>query len=217
MKPNRIILILIVLFAALSQAQSLREKVNKGNTRFSEGAFPAALENYNAALEEDPNNKQIIFNKADALYKMEKYEEALKAYQSVTSSKDNLLASHAYFNMANTLFKTEKLKESIASYKKALELNPSDRDAKYNMELARAKLKEKSQQQEQNKDEKEEQIEPSENAKRIKSRAEAMAVQGRFAEALSLMNRSLKSEPTLAAFKQFTQRLSVVAEIDEAN
>jgi len=42
-----------------------------------------------------------------------------------------------------------KLPESILAYKKALELNPEDEDAKYNLEYVRAKLKDNSEKQPQ--------------------------------------------------------------------
>jgi hypothetical protein len=55
----------------------------------------------------------------------------------------------AYYNIGNAYFKQDKLQESIQSYIKALDINPDDRDAKYNLELARAKLKEMADKQQQ--------------------------------------------------------------------
>jgi hypothetical protein len=60
-----------------------------------------------------------------------------------------MMDSKAYYNIGNSFFKQDKLQESIEAYKKALDINPNDRDAKYNLELARAKLKESSEKQQQ--------------------------------------------------------------------
>ncbi len=204
-----------LLIPLISNAQSLREKVNTGNEHYSKTEYELAINKYKDALLDDPLNERILFNEADALYKMEKYDEALEGYQKILGSKDLTLASQAHFNIGNVHFKKEKLTDSINAYKKALELNPADYDAKYNLELVRAKLKEQSEKQQQQNDDKQEKIEPSENAKRIKEQAEALAAQGLFKDALNLMNRELKNDPTIAAFKQFTQRIQNVVEIDE--
>jgi len=204
-----------IMFPLLISAQSLREKVNTGNEHYSKSEYELAINKYKDALLDDPLNDRILFNEADALYKMEKYDEALEGYQKVLGSKDLHLASQAHFNIGNVHFKKEKLTDSINAYKKALELNPTDYDSKYNLELARAKLKEQSEKQQQQNDDKQEKIEPSENAKRIKEQAEALADQGLFKQAFNLMNSELKNDPTIAAFKQFTQRLQNVVDIDE--
>ncbi|MCK5032980.1 MAG: tetratricopeptide repeat protein, partial [Calditrichia bacterium] len=52
-------------------------------------------------------------------------------------------------NIGNTYFKQDKLQESIESYITSLNLKPDDNDAKYNLELARAKLKELADKQQQ--------------------------------------------------------------------
>jgi tetratricopeptide (TPR) repeat protein len=60
-----------------------------------------------------------------------------------------MMDSQTHYNIGNSYFKQDKLQESIEAYKKALDLNPNDQDAKYNLELARAKLKESAQKQQQ--------------------------------------------------------------------
>lgn len=139
-----------MLLPFILSAQSLREKVNEGNEHYYAGEYEQAVNKYKDALLDEPLNDKILFNEADALYKMQKYEEALDGFQKVLGSKDLMLASKAHFNIGNAYFQQNKLPQSIESYKKALELNPEDYDAKYNLELARAKLKEQSEKQQQN-------------------------------------------------------------------
>lgn len=59
--------------------------------------------------------------------------------------------SNYYYNLGNTLFRCEKYKESIEAYKNALRRNPSDMDAKHNLQLALRMLTEQQQQQQGNK------------------------------------------------------------------
>jgi tetratricopeptide (TPR) repeat protein len=47
-----------------------------------------------------------------------------------------------YYNSGNVLYREGKWEEAIGAYKKALELNPNDEDAKYNLEFVRQKIKE---------------------------------------------------------------------------
>jgi len=51
--------------------------------------------------------------------------------------------------MGNCYFRNNDLPKAIDSYKRALELDPDDRDAKYNLEVARQKLKDLANKQQQ--------------------------------------------------------------------
>ncbi len=139
----------VYIFSVLGQAQSLRGKIDEGNEKYEQELYEEALNRYQDALLEDPKSDVVNFNRGDALYKMEKYDKALEAYQSVLGSKDLSLVAKAYHNIGNSFFKQDKLQESIDAYKKALDLNPEDQDTKYNLELARAKLKEMADKQQQ--------------------------------------------------------------------
>ncbi len=129
------------LFQAAS-AQSIRSKINKGNEEYDQEKYEEALSAYQDALLDDPMNEAGVFNKGDALYKLKKYDEAVEAYQKILSGKDINLSAQSYYNIGNAQFQQNKLQECINSYIKSLELNSDDFDVKYNLELARAKLKE---------------------------------------------------------------------------
>lgn len=144
--------ILNISFLVLTQAlfsQSMRARVNQGNKLFEQDKFEEALTNYQDALLDDPMNEKVIFNKGDALYKLKKYDESVSEFQKVVGSKDMQLSAKAWHNIGNAYFQQDQLQESIDAYKRSLELNPNDYDTKYNLELARAKLKELAEKQPQ--------------------------------------------------------------------
>ncbi|MCH8157233.1 MAG: tetratricopeptide repeat protein, partial [Nitrospinae bacterium] len=60
-------------------------------------------------------------------------------------------------NMGNAFYRTGKLEESAAAYKKALELDPSDMDAKFNLEFVREQIEKKKQEQQKQKQDKKDQ------------------------------------------------------------
>lgn len=131
----------LLLLPRVSEAQPGREQVERGNRLFAEEKYGAANNEYRDALLENPQSPIVQFNIGDVLYKKRQYEEALKAYDKATFAEDVNLQAQAYYNMGNTLYRLGQLPESIQAYKKALELNPNDEDAKYNLEFVRAKLK----------------------------------------------------------------------------
>ncbi len=206
---------LILVLLASGHAESIRGKINKGNKFFKEGKYEQALAAYQDALLDDPLNEVALFDLGDAYYKIKKYKEAIDAYQKVVGSQNLELSAKAFYNIGNAYFQQNKLKESIEAYKKALELNPNDRDAKYNLELARAKLKEmaKKQQTQNKQQQNKKNIEPSEFAKQLKKQAEKLVDERRYKEAYQLMLDGLKKDPTVAAFQDFIKRIKDVVDI----
>jgi len=136
---------------------SARGNIAGGNRAYNRGKYDVALEKYMLALNAAPDSSEPAFNIGDVYYKTGSYEDALKSYQKATYSKDMKLQEMAYYNMGNALFRLSKLTEAIQLYKKALELNPGDKDAKFNLEFAQKKIKEnmdkKKEQQRQEKKE----------------------------------------------------------------
>ena len=120
----------------------LKGKVDSGNSLYKKADFEGALSKYQDAQIDEPENPVLHFNSGDARYKMEKYEEAVKEYEKASYSKDIALQAKSYYNIGNSLYKTGKMPEAIQYYQKCLELNPKDKDAKYNIEFVRKKIKE---------------------------------------------------------------------------
>ncbi len=207
--------VLILLMIGIALPDSIRGKIKKGNELYAQGKYEEALAAYQDALLDDPLNEIALFDQGNAYYKMKKYKEAIDAYQKIVGSKDLNLSAKAFYNIGNAYFQQNKLKESIEAYKKALELNPNDKDAKYNLELARAKLKEmaQKQKQQQNQQNKQKPVQPSEFAKKLKAQAEKLVDEHKYKEAYQLMMNGLKKDPTVAAFQGFIKRIKDVIDI----
>ena len=127
-------------------------KNNKGNEHFAKEEYNDALAAYQDALLEDPESPELHFNIGNVLYKGERYGEAMEKYRRALSSDDITFPEKVHYNMGNAQFRQGQWGEAIASYKEALKLAPDDMDAKFNLELAQAKLKEQNQQQQQQQD-----------------------------------------------------------------
>jgi Ca-activated chloride channel homolog len=135
----------------------------KGNKALAEDKADEALKNYKDAEVEKPKQPVLDYNIGSALYKQNKYPEAAQRYTRALNTDDPKFQADAYYNSGNALFRAQQYAEAINAYKKSLEINADDGDAKYNLELARVKLKEqaqtqdKQQQKQRNKQDKQDQ------------------------------------------------------------
>jgi len=143
-------------------AQEERSLTREGNKYFEKQKYADAEASYKKALEKKDSFPEAVFNLGDAMYKQARYEDAAKQFDKAAKLlKDTALKARSYHNMGNCSMEKQEYEEAIKSYKQALKLNPNDKDTKYNLAYANAKLKDKQQnkqdqkkQNQQNKDDK---------------------------------------------------------------
>ncbi len=154
-----------MLWAAVGvHAQSERSLIRDGNRSYKENNFTDAEVKYKKALEKNKDLPQGLFNLGDALYKQGRFDEAANQFLRASSKNDDAAAkSGMYHNLGNALLKEKKLPESIASYKEALKLRPNDLDTKYNLEYAKALLKQQQQNKNQQKESKQDKQKDKQN------------------------------------------------------
>jgi Ca-activated chloride channel family protein len=149
MKRTLIILIM-VLVTAYVHAQTAASRISQGNDYYQQSQFDLAETEYRAALEIEPQNPTAQYNLANALQKQKKFNEALTILDKLSSTaKDKQFKSSSYYNQGVAHTKLKNLEESIASYKNALRINPTDKQARENLQLALREQK-KNQEQQQN-------------------------------------------------------------------
>lgn len=78
---------------------------------------------------------QNAFDKANELYRKQKYAEAAQEYESILKGKKE--SAEVYFNLGNAYYKMGKIAPSIYNFEKALLLKPNDKDATINLGYAR--------------------------------------------------------------------------------
>lgn len=141
------IVFIILFFGNNGWCDLSRGKIKKGIQAFEKSQWDESLQNFQDALLDDPENPVGHFNVGEAYYKKKNYEEALKSYEKALSSQDIKLKQKTYYNLGNTYYQLNKYQEAIQYYIQSLDLDPADQDAKHNLELVRAKLKELAQKQ----------------------------------------------------------------------
>lgn len=78
---------------------------------------------------------QDAFEKANELYRKQKYAEAAKEYENILKGKKE--SAEVYFNLGNSYYKMGKIAPSILNFERALQLNPNNKDAQINIGYAR--------------------------------------------------------------------------------
>jgi len=145
----------LLLLSFSSVAQSEKAAIKAGNDAYKKSNFPAAEQSYNNALKKNPVNPAAQFNLGNALYKSDKKEEAIAAYEkSISQLKKPQEKSNAWYNKGVVQQNDKKLPECITSYKESLKLDPTNEDARQNLQKAlqqQKKEEEKKKDQEKNK------------------------------------------------------------------
>jgi len=146
-------LLLVAVGSQESFSQSLRGLVNEGVENYDKGNFSDAEVNFKKGVEKSPESFEAKFNLGDAYFKQERFDDAIKSYNSsMVFAKNDLEKARVHYNIGNSLLKAQKIEESIEEYKKSLKLNPADQEAKYNLSYALELLKNKDDKQQQKND-----------------------------------------------------------------
>jgi tetratricopeptide (TPR) repeat protein len=102
------------------------------------------------------------------------------------------------------------------AYRQALRLAPTDEDTRFNLVLARRLIASQRKDKGSEKEPDKRQQELSERARQLMQQADELVEAYRFKEALELLQRGLKEEPSLAREEQYINKLNVVTQAAEA-
>ena len=85
-----------------------------------------------------PENYNLMITMGERFYMEQDYEHAAAMYQDAMSVKERLNLVDAddasvYSSLGHALSQMNRRDEAIAAYQKVLEINPNDRDTKYNI------------------------------------------------------------------------------------
>jgi Ca-activated chloride channel family protein len=131
-------------------ADSAGSKNKNGNRLFEQGKYEEAQKAYQEAQIAKPDRPEPLYNAGNALIKQKKYDQALQQLNQAITKADKGLQSWGWYNTGNALFEMGQFQDSASAYIQSLKINPADRDAKHNLELALKKLQEQQQQSRQN-------------------------------------------------------------------
>jgi Ca-activated chloride channel family protein len=156
--------LLVFLCGATASAQTSGSHIREGNRVYEKGRYDDAEVSYRKALERDPKSTPAQFNLGNAQYKQQRFDEAARSFnnsrETLTTPEEKAASWH---NLGNSMYRSNKYAESVEAYRRALRLNPSDDDTRYNLLLARDKLKQQEEQKKNQKDKNDKQNKDQQN------------------------------------------------------
>lgn len=151
------ILLTILTLPAIAQKES--PDVRKGNRDYKKEQYTDAEINYRKGIDKNNNSVEAHFNLGDALFRQEKYAEAVEEFQKAGaliqpkkgkySDADKKKLAQVHHNMGNAFYAQQQYDKAVDSYKKSLMANPKDDETRYNLIKAMQMLQQQQQQQQQ--------------------------------------------------------------------
>ena len=128
--------------------------IDAGVAAYKAGDSEAALSSYAAAEADLGEQPEIHFNKGLALLAKDDKEAARKAFEHGTESGHASVAASAEYELGNLELDAEAFDAAIERYIKCLKRVPDHASAKWNLELALLKKKQKEEEEKKKEDEK---------------------------------------------------------------
>lgn len=112
---------------------SMKQKKNSGKAPLAIVLFALMLSatSMNAQTEDFPMQ---MWEKANTAYSQGNWQQAIDSYLVLDSM--GLESAELYYNLGNAYFKNSEIAKSILCYERALIINPSHKDAKFNLKHA---------------------------------------------------------------------------------
>jgi Ca-activated chloride channel family protein len=105
------------------------------NGLFAAGDYSEALAAYRDVQIDLPNAPELAVNIGNTLHKLGEHPRALPEYGRAIDGQDLRLRAIAQYDRGNTLFKMGRYEDARDAYREVLRIDPTDRDAKFNLEI----------------------------------------------------------------------------------
>lgn len=149
----------MALLAVPAMAQKESHDVRQGNREYNKDKYSEAEVLYRKGLEKNQNSFEAHFNLGDALFRQDKYPEAIGEWQRAAqqiqpkdgkySESDKKKLAQAFHNIGNALYAQQDYGKAVEAYKQSLMANPKDDETRYNLIKAMQMLQQQNQQDDQ--------------------------------------------------------------------
>jgi predicted negative regulator of RcsB-dependent stress response len=211
------VLLFIVAFITdpgkIGKINSTKREAKKA---FEAKDFKTAISKYKYLVDSlGVQEDEVSMNLANAYFQSNDSLSAIQWYTPLTQSKDARIRSLANQQLGVLANHQGKPDEALTYFKNSMKAAPENDDARFNYELIKKKLaaQNKDQQNQNKNNDKGKPQEPSEFAKQLKAKADALVKQHFYQEAFDLMSDGLKKDKTVSTYQEFITRTKDVAGI----
>jgi tetratricopeptide (TPR) repeat protein len=118
---------------------------HRGERLYHQARYPEAYDVFRHGLERD-SSPRLAFDAGAALYRLERYDEAVAAFRQAARTPER--RQRSLYNLGNALVRAAEerpgdpapLLDAVAAYEEALRLAPADAEARWNLEVALRRL-----------------------------------------------------------------------------
>ncbi|MFO8100321.1 MAG: tetratricopeptide repeat protein [Salinibacter sp.] len=206
------LLLVLVLFGLLGDVGA--ERGREGNALYEEGRYAAAEAAYREGLAALDDTTGAVYaalqnNLGATLLQQETYPEARTAFQRARRAAPTETARiRARFNEGTAAAGAGDRAAALAHYREVLLQRPTHEAARYNYEYLKR-------QQAASGGGSSSDIDPSDYARRLKEKAEALVARQEYDDAARLMEKGLRQDSTVRAYRDFMARLDDVVQINQ--
>jgi len=136
---------LLVLVAspawALGPLEQNHPRVEAGTEAYEQGDYQRALEAYDEAAVEQPQDARVQYDRGLSLYKLGRQEEARVALRRAAElDREGALAGKVHYNLGNVEAAAGDTAQAVKELRAALRADPSDQQARHNLEVLLRKV-----------------------------------------------------------------------------
>ncbi|MGE0056422.1 MAG: VWA domain-containing protein [Dehalococcoidia bacterium] len=134
--PGVAMLLLVVIVGACSSGETIRSRNQAANEAYDRNSYQEALDIYHGLIAQRPDLAELSINAGNALNRAGLYDRAVQETQRALPPSNDRLGALTYYALGNHYMALEEFELAADSYRNSLVLNPSDEDAKVNLEIA---------------------------------------------------------------------------------
>ncbi len=130
--------VLLALFAVPAHPATAEADLRAGNRLYAKELYEQALQRYGRVAASRPKDSRPAFNAGDALYRMDRTDDAAAMFETAAGNKNSPPAARAaaLYNLGNARYKGGDYSGAASAYRGALALAPSDAATRHNLAVA---------------------------------------------------------------------------------
>ncbi|NER33694.1 MAG: tetratricopeptide repeat protein [Oscillatoria sp. SIO1A7] len=121
-------------YSTYARKNHFQELLGSGQQRSGSGDNQGAIQEYNKAIELNPNNHEAYHKRGNAQFDLRNYKEAIEDYTAAIKLKPEYV--NAYYNRGLANDEAGNYGAAVEDYSKVIEIEPTDRDAYYKRAVA---------------------------------------------------------------------------------